>query len=658
MSDMDLLLAFLDDRPVEDPARLRGVLKDLGIDALDPDGISTLRSLLTDMVDKSGLGVSALFKLDYLEKPVSPEQFLDDPYYFGHVGSWDEIAQSGLWPAWREHLIEVMDPGNGITELILTGAIGIGKTSVSLIIIAYRIYLLSLMIDPYRFFKQLKINRFHYGLYNVYKYKADEMYLKLKEAINASPYFQERFPTNPRKKDSLEFPRHVVVVWGASEMEALGENLIACHLSEVNFMRAGKTEELGQAWRIFKNVSKRIRSRFLFQGFSPGIVILDSSRRSQTDMLEERLVAVEDDPHTKVVAGALWEFKPKEEFTGQRFRLALGTALTTSRILEDDEVVPADVEVIDVPEEFRKDFVDDPDGATRDIAGRATHAVRPFFTDREALARCSRPELVHPFSREVVCLSTGSPDELVEYLVRDRLVTIKGGRYTPRFGQGRQRFMHVDLSRNTDSTGIAMGHVHSMKWTEPYAQDIDAPVLTLEIEIDFMLRIVPPPPPFEIDYVKIRRFIAALTEMGFDIGRVTFDGYQAVDMIQTMRRAGYQAEELSMDRTEKPYFMLKSVVTEGRLRCYHYAPFIGEVTRLERNVRKKKIDHPHKGSKDLSDAVCGVVWNCTMHAHEDVAVDPAPKYVDTGVDMRSASGRLVLGERMAGEQLIGRDYKG
>lgn len=44
-----------------------------------------------------------------------------------------------------------------------------------------------------------------------------------------------------------------------------------------------------------------------------------------------------------------------------------------------------------------------------------------------------------------------------------------------------------------------------------------------------------------------------------------------------------------------------------------------EITDLERNNGTGKIDHPDggtTGSKDISDAVCGALWNASRHAEE------------------------------------------
>ena len=532
------------------------------------------------------------------------------------------------------------------------------NTTMAISVMAYKIYRLLCLSDPYAYYNQPKINRFYFGLYNVYKYKGREMYDKLKSAINLSPWFMENFPVNVRKKDVMEFPDTITVVPGASEIDALGENLVACHMSEVNFMRVGASdEEKGQAWRIYDNATRRIKSRFMFQGNVPGILILDSSRRTHTDMLEEHLREVAGNPHVKVSEGALWDYKPKIHFTGHTFRVAVGDQVKNSTVLEDNQPSPHGMQVIDVPVEYREDFIKDIDGSLRDIAGIATYALRPYFPNRELLVDAVDTVAEHPFTQESICLSTTDSYELADYLVREKLVTIERSRYTPRLGKGKLRFVHCDLSRTRDSTGFAMGYVEAVKWSDVYADDIDAAMWFPVVRMELMLEIKPPTKG-EIDYAKIRRFLAALRDMGFEFGGITFDGYQSADMCQILNRAGYPAEVLSLDRAPCiGYQLLRSAVTEHRIKWYHYSPFLKEVTQLQRDEVKEKVDHPRNGSKDISDAVAGVVWQCCTNEAATGEPEQVPQY-DGYHEMIPTSAPPEADAPFRADQLLGGGYKG
>jgi hypothetical protein len=51
---------------------------------------------------------------------------------------------------------------------------------------------------------------------------------------------------------------------------------------------------------------------------------------------------------------------------------------------------------------------------------------------------------------------------------------------------------------------------------------------------------------------------------------------------------------------------------------YPTSLLMDEIVGLEKNATNGKIDHSPRGinSKDISDAVCGAVWNASQHAEE------------------------------------------
>jgi hypothetical protein len=72
---------------------------------------------------------------------------------------------------------------------------------------------------------------------------------------------------------------------------------------------------------------------------------------------------------------------------------------------------------------------------------------------------------------------------------------------------------------------------------------------------------------------------------------------------------------VSVDKDDKAYCALRDMLFQGAISYYHYQPFIDEVLALEHSIKKTdggaikgKVDHPVKGSKDVSDALCGMTW--------------------------------------------------
>lgn len=123
----------------------------------------------------------------------------------------------------------------------------------------------------------------------------------------------------------------------------------------------------------------------------------------------------------------------------------------------------------------------------------------------------------------------------------------------------------------------------------------------------------------EIPFYKVREFFYWLRDtLRFDIKKITCDGYQSVDMLQQFRLHGFNAETLSVDRSNGPYHVFRTAINEERIELPFHALFEDEATNLEEDKIKGTIDHPVNGSKDVSDSVCGSVFNASQY---DGAVD-------------------------------------
>ena len=92
---------------------------------------------------------------DYEEIPVDVETFLKDPRYLGK-GLIDQEGRFTVFPYWVETMKKIF-PNNRDTAyntLILTGAIGIGKSFFADLCLLYQLHRLLCLKDPY----------LHYGL--------------------------------------------------------------------------------------------------------------------------------------------------------------------------------------------------------------------------------------------------------------------------------------------------------------------------------------------------------------------------------------------------------------------------------------------------------------------------------------------------------------
>jgi len=167
-------------------------------------------------------------------------------------------------------------------------------------------------------------------------------------------------------------------------------------------------------------------------------------------------------------------------------------------------------------------------------------------------------------------------------------------------------YVHVDLARVHDHAAVALAHVEKWeqrniggKLTEP------APVVVVD-----QVRYWTPSKTKNVDFTEIREYILSLKRRGFNIRLVTFDRWESHDTMEYLRERGMKAERLSV--AKKHYEDFAMVIAEERVTGPQIELLIEELLQL-RIMKNDKVDHPRKGSKDLSDAVCGAIYNAIAH---------------------------------------------
>ncbi|KKK90072.1 hypothetical protein LCGC14_2726750, partial [marine sediment metagenome] len=254
-------------------------------------------------------------------------------------------------------------------------------------------YLLSNMRDPARFFGLMSKSKIAFGIYATSLSKVSKVdFSDILEKIDACPYFNEMFPRLKHLTRSIRWPqKNMEMSYGSRELHALGENLYAFLMDEVNFMREKRDKDrgivVGQAYDLYNATHSRIRSRFIRPGGTiPGIMLLMSSRNAQTSFLEAKLKKVQGSEYTFVSDYALWEVKSPKKYILSRFSVEVGDRISQSRMLEPDEKPRPNVKVVEgIPGEFKPSFEEDIDQALREIAGVATFNISPLIRDRQSI---------------------------------------------------------------------------------------------------------------------------------------------------------------------------------------------------------------------------------------------------------------------------------
>lgn len=561
---------------------------------LNIDDMDTFMEFL-EALDKADGDMSRIVGMTH--EPVPIEQFLDDSYFLG-----DAFV---LYPEVRQAIIDIIN--GGYVQAILTGATGIGKTSIAQIIQARYVYEISCERFPQARFGLTPTSDIVFAMLNRTSDLAkDVTYGGFHNMLMEVPYFREEYPFDHSVKSRMEFPRNIKVEYAAANAnKLLGKNIFSGITDEMNFQdRIEKSKRsltggyFDQAVSIHRTFIRRQKSRFLLHGRLPGCLCVVSSANYEGDFTDRLVkdVEAENDGLTYIYDKSQWAVLPGNRYSGVTFPLDVGSERRTPRILEKKEDAPDGATVLDVPIEYKDDFKRDMVGALADIAGLRVTASHPYFYDKDKIWQmCDffrNEEFRTPFTVEDTDFSDGFPE-------------FKHGFKIPKATISRS--IHIDLGVTGDACGFAMGFVDKISSVPSRITGStvveDVPHVTYDILLQIKRR-----KNQEIEFSEVRDFIYYLAKKGYPIKWVTFDSFQSVDARQILRRKGFISEVLSVEGIDA-YEALRTAIFQDRIAAPENHICFNELARLEEDREKRRVDHLKGQSKDVADAMCGVYAN-------------------------------------------------
>lgn len=532
----------------------------------------------------------------YKYPPVPMDIWMKDPYYLGEAGG-------SIFPELKKDLTECFD--GRYEEALIGGSLGAGKTTWGVMAYMRMLYEVSCLKSPQEVYGIQSYDNIAFPVVAVTEAVADGIvHDRIARIIEGSKYFQDNFkPLSVSKAGGIILPNKIVIPPGAStETGNIGSNAFGALIDETNFFKKKKDTDgnpTDKAYEIYTSIKRRIQSRFERNGKLPGIVILISSKKHVNSFTEKMIRDNLNNSKMFVREHATYEVVPQERFSGKKFRVAVGTETEMSRILEDGEPDPEGVRVIQVPIEYKESYEKDIDGSIRDISGVATVSLTPFITRRNKIMEAIDKNRTHPFTEYIW------EQDIPARFKWDLLTNVtQDGRRVPKINPSAVRHAHLDLSKNNDRTGLAVGHISGYKEVDRGEAKELVPIYV----IDFVIAIKAPPGG-EISQFKLRQLVYELSKNGFYIKTVSTDQYQSLGLQQAMKDQGYTVETISVDRPG-PYDVLKAALYEDRVSYYRYELLLKELRELQKDWKTHKVDHPPEnegGSKDVSDAVCGVI---------------------------------------------------
>lgn len=585
---------------------------------LDSDEIEFVLEMLTS----EELGKEVSF-VEYKHDPVDMHTFLMDPYYMGVVGR-------TLFPKWIEDLIEMFS-GN-YHEAIIGGAIGTGKSTFAHVAVIRMLYEASCLRNPQASYGIMDGTPICFANVGVNKTNAQKVVFEgIASKLQLSKYFMDQYTPSKKSSKEIVFADNIQITPGSStETGVIGMNILGGIIDESNFFDSGKMKapqkasharwgHYSKAEVLYSAIQRRMKSRFMRYGKLPGILLLISSKKTVHDFTEKRIRESQGDPTVFVRDYAQYDVKDRKYFSPKTFSVLIGNDRVSSRILAENEVEEfkgkvddggKEMYVIDVPDDFRTDFENDVEGAIRDVAGIATHAISNFIQKREKIYEMINHSRSHPFSEVSYDMSKGG-GFLWNLIVRQN----DSGEYEPLLNPKAVRHAHLDLSLTGCSAGLAIGHISHYTDVVRKRRGPDGSIslhkeIAPYIVFDIVLQIIPPLGD-EIDLAGVRALIYDLAEHGFPIRFVSMDTFQSAETRQHLTKKGFRAEHISTVSSTEPYDCAKTALYENRVDCYNYEILNDELKGLEKNEETNKIDKKASGSKDVADCFAGVIVSLT-----------------------------------------------
>lgn len=530
---------------------------------------------------------------EFDERPATIREFIGKDYL---------NIEARIRPAILLELEEIMGPkvrSDKITAFpraIYTGGIGIGKTTVASIVLPYLAHWVLCLNDPQGFFDLLPGSRIAFMQMSTSGTQAKEVVFgDIKARVEHSPWFQQKYPFDSKFKNQLRFEKDIWILPGDSEETTFeGYNILGGILDEADSHKVTKTKDYAE--QGYTTIFSRITSRFQDRGF---LMVIGQMKRAN-GFAARKYEEFKKDPDAYAVRMAIWE-----SFGWEKYLNPDGTRDSFWYDTDRHEIVPSAAakmlkteNLLEIPNMYRQDFLNNPEKALRDLAG-----IPP---------------------------ATGSPFISLGYKIteaRDRWIAKNRGlrgpitkptSYLPEFEDwftapdSLKRVCHIDMAYSSegDALGFAMGHVYDVVEYDGERKPM--------ISFDLLLRIHAPAGR-EIFIGDIRRIIYDLKEQRrFRITQVSLDGFQSTDTRQQLERRRIITEIVSVDKQVHPYHDLREAIYEDRIMFPEYMvrlrPDDTEMTEIavkeltELSDNGDKIDHPEGGSKDVADAMAGVVY--------------------------------------------------
>lgn len=557
----------------------------------DLEGVD-LRSQYSSLTEQEKLLVFCKIN-GYNRIPPSIERLYSDDYYLGGERFFDH--GDNLFNFWKQALPTIF-PNEVLTAkpfLVLSGAIGIGKSTVSRLCLAETYARMLCMKNPSRTL-HLSPKPFSAVIFHRSEETATVEFKNWfnREVLEFSPFFKNIQPNFKFK----------IITSGPRGGGGLGSDVIYFLMGEINFW---DNQEAAQG-RCSSSLI-RFTSRFNKEAMTKvGQFIIDSSARGNSSVTNWFLENT-DPKLTWNCSPDHWSVKPQDyiESNGRTFNVYCGDGKYPAQILPEDYKLGNDQDpgrVIKVPIQLLPEFKNNITLALQDKAGKSTGDNDSFFGGTvEHLINCSTIKNKIP---EVVTVDF--------YNKTDRLIDIVSPMINS-IPEGTFGVLGLDLGVTSDITGLAFTSFDHWKYTE------DTEAKEPFFKCHFLLG-VSRKEGQQTSLFHIFDLIIALSKR-FNIV-VSADQAFSRQILQDSEREGIRTLNISTDTSpSEPSIYAKNIINNELIELPIHKRLQREAFDLKyvtTKTGKSKVDHPKRatqdprifdinngvGSKDIWDALC------------------------------------------------------
>ena len=595
----------------------------LHLEGLTPREKEYALKILSDLSQNNSKSYNDLISADYDEIPVDIDTFLHDPDYLGK-GLINDDGKFTVFPYWVDVLKKIFpDPLKPAqyNTLALSGAIGLGKSFEAVLVGLYELYRMLCLKDPYLYYGLQPIDKITFAFMNITIDAAKGVaWDKCQQLLQASPWFMRHGMLSKSINPQWSPTKGIELIFGSQSRHIIGRCVFWAFFDEVSFQpNQDVTKQKEKAKTLVNTAAVRMQSRFMKGDKNPTILVLASSKRTESSYMETFIEdkRKKESKTTLVIDEPQWMIRTDKD-SPIKFKVAIGNKYLSNEVLpldisekELDLLRNRGYRILDVPMGYYEYFLDDIDIALTDIAGISTSNSNKYISGPR-WSNVKKDYLTNPFSKDILEIGNGPDDKLQYYDFFDLSHIPAELKYKP-------LYVHLDMSVSGDKTGI--GGVW-IKGKRPPKEN-EPPSKELYYQVAFSVSIKAPKG-YQISFEKNRQFIYWLKDQGFNIKGVSTDSFQSADTGQSLIAKGYNYCILSMDRVDsdhicKPYQYFRNTLYEERMEIYAKCDLLtDEVLGLQRDNNSGKIDHDPSGinSKDQIDAVCGAIYNASQHAEE------------------------------------------